>query len=649
MAWAPLVMYLLPAIFMTSNTQTQFDNVTAASSIGEAFWMRASSTPDAKLFTVAVAPDSNATRVWQTETYSSAGPKIARIAHHLRSIGVGKGTPVAILSQTRPEWMLADIAIQTVGGIAVSVYQSLPAHDAGYILFDSKASIVFVENEEQAQKISQLRHNPCPIPEHEAVAASEVQLDIQHIISFERVESLPNAVSFTDIIGNANYPVQPPSIPSDLSRHCTASYVYTSGTTGPPKGVVQTHENHLVNVEQVSQAGVFLLNGSLFLYLPLAHSFARLAYYVGFLTSAHLILPAITDRKTSKVDLASIARDIREAGACVLPSVPRLFEKMAAALQAKAAGKTLQQKILGLCIKNALQTYPHRVQGKPLSLWDQLLYQGLAPIRAKIKAQLFGANFRHGISGGAKLDKEVNKFFDALGLLICEGYGLTETCVATHVNLPKRRKIGSVGPALERMEVQISPHDGEILMRGPNVTQGYLHRPQATKDSWDSEGWFHTGDVGRMDEEGFLYITDRKKELVITAGGKKIPPQSIEGLFKRHPFISQSLFFGEGKPHCVMLFTLNEVELKSLLTSQGFKIPADTKLSRLPAVQSLVQKAVDDANAGLASFETIKHFSILDEDFTIENGLLTPTMKMKRKAITARHRDAIEALYALPH
>jgi long-chain acyl-CoA synthetase len=152
-----------------------------------------------------------------------------------------------------------------------------------------------------------------------------------------------------------------------------------------------------------------------------------------------------------------------------------------------------------------------------------------------------------------------------------------------------------------------------------------------------------------MDEEGFLYITDRKKELVITAGGKKIPPQSIEGLFKRHPFISQSLFFGEGKPHCVMLFTLNEVELKSLLTSQGFEIPADTKLSRLSAVQSLVQKAVDDANAGLASFETIKHFSILDEDFTIENGLLTPTMKMKRKAITARHRDAIEALYALPH
>lgn len=634
---------------MISNTQSQFDNVTAASSIGEAFWMRATSTPEAKLFTVAVAPDSTATRVWQTETYASASPKIARIAHHLRALGVGKGTPVAIMSQTRPEWMLADIAIQTLGGIAVSIYQSLPAHDAGYILFDSKATIVFVENEEQAQKITQLKKSPCPIPEHEGVAASTVQLDIQHVISFERVEPCHEAVTFSDIISDARYPTAAPSIPPDLSRHCTASYVYTSGTTGPPKGVVQTHQNHLINVEQVSHAGVFLLNGSLFLYLPLAHSFARLAYYVGFLTSAHLILPAVIDRKTSKIDLASVARDLREAGACVLPSVPRLFEKMAAALQAKAAGRTFQQKILRLCIKNAVKTYPQRLVGTPLSIWDQLLYQGLAPIRAKIKAQLFGANFRHGISGGAKLDTEVNKFFDALGLLICEGYGLTETCVATHVNLPHRRKIGSVGPALEQVEVRISPEDGEIMMRGPNVTQGYLHRPQATSDSWDSEGWFHTGDVGRMDDEGFLYITDRKKELVITAGGKKIPPQSIEGLFKRHPFISQTLFFGEGKPHCVMLITLNEVELKGLLTSQGFEIPADTKLSKLPAVQSLVQKAVDDANAGLASFETIKHFLILDEDFSIENGLLTPTMKMKRKAITTRYRDIIESLYALPH
>jgi long-chain acyl-CoA synthetase len=329
----------------------------------------------------------------------------------------------------------------------------------------------------------------------------------------------------------------------------------------------------------------------------------------------------------------------------VLPSVPRLFEKMGAAIQARATGSSLQHKILSLCIRNAQQTYERRTKGQRLGILEQVLFNGLAPIRAKIKAQLFGAGFRHGISGGAKLDPGVNAFFDSLGIVICEGYGLTETCVATHVNLPSKRKIGTVGPALERVEVRIAPGDGEILMRGPNITQGYLHRPQATADAWDSDGWFHTGDVGRLDEDGFLSITDRKKELVVTAGGKKIAPISVEGLFKRHPFISQALYYGDGKPHCVMLFTLNEVELRAMLKQQGFEVPSDAKLGTLPAVTALVDEAVKDANATLASYETIKSFAILAEDFTIDNGLLTPTMKMKRKAIVARYKDTLESLY----
>jgi long-chain acyl-CoA synthetase len=623
----------------------RYDNVARSKSIADAFWLRAQEAPDSILYRWATAPSADATRVWHTETYASAKPKIARIAYHLKSLGVGVGSTVAIMSQTRPEWMLADIAIQTIGGIAVSIYQSLPAHEAGYLLFDSKAQVIFVENEEQAQKIALLRKSPCPIPEREGSPASEEQLSIPHVISFERVEALA-ALMVATIINDKSLPTEPPPVPAEIGRDHIASYVYTSGTTGPPKGVVQTHGNHLTNVEQVSHAGVFILDGSLFLYLPLAHSFARLAYYVGFLTSAHLALPAITDHATSKVDLASVARDIREAGASVLPSVPRLFEKMGAAIQARAVGSSLQQKILSLCLKNAQQTYERRIKGESLGILEQILYSVLAPIRAKVKAQLFGATFQHGISGGAKLDSSVNKFFDSLGILICEGYGLTETCVATNVNLPNKRKIGSVGPALERIEIRICPADGEIVMRGPNVTQGYLDRPKATAESWDSEGWFHTGDVGRLDEEGFLYITDRKKELVVTAGGKKIPPQSIEGLFKKHPFISQSLYFGDGKPHCVMLFTLNTVELKAMLKYEGFDIGPTTDITTLPAVVSLVEKAVQDANATLASYETIKHFKILPEDFTIENGLLTPTMKMKRKAIVARYKDTIESLYS---
>ena len=460
---------------MSINVAEQYDNVANAKSIPDAFWSRALSNPDDKLYVAAIAPSAVATRVWNTETYASATPKIARIAHYLKSLGVGLGTPVAIMSQTRPEWMLVDIAIQTLGGITVSIYQSLPAHEAGYLLFDSKAQILFVENEEQAQKVAHLLSAPCPIPEHEGVAACEVKVPISHVVAFEKVEAT-KATLLSTILADTSISEVPPPVPNELSRNHVASYVYTSGTTGPSKGVVQTHGNHLTNVEQVSHAGVFLLNGSLFLYLPLAHSFARLAYYVGFLTSAWLVLPAITDHRTSKIDLSSTARDLREAGASVLPSVPRLFEKMAAGIQARAAGTSLQQRILSLAISNAVKTYERRMKGAPLGIVEHILFNGLAPVRAKIKAQLFGSSFCHGISGGAKLDPGVNRFFDALGIVICEGYGLTETCVATRVNIPHKRRIGSVGPALEKVEVKISPEDNEICMRGPNITQGYLNR-----------------------------------------------------------------------------------------------------------------------------------------------------------------------------
>jgi long-chain acyl-CoA synthetase len=562
----------------------------------------------------------------------------------LKSIGVGVGTPVAIVSHTRPEWALVDIAIQSLGAVTVSIYQSLPWHEVGYILYDSKAAIVVIENEEQAQKIQQLRTTPCPIPERESFPASDELLHITHVISFEKLDTDVGAVLLDQLVQDEQLSSSPPPLPA-VTRESISSIVYTSGTTGPPKGVPQTNGNHLTNVRQAAESGVFVLDGSLFLYLPLAHSFARLAYYIGFLSSATLIFPAVVDHKTSKVDLASVARDIREGAASVIPSVPRLFEKMAAAIQARAAGRGLQQKILALCIRNAQAVYAARQNGRAPGILQRIVYDGLAPVREKVKAQLFGTAFSHGISGGAKLDPTVNRFFDALGILVCEGYGLTETCVATHVNVPTRRKIGTVGTALKDVEVRIAPEDGEILLRGPNVTRGYLNRPQATAESWDADGWFRTGDIGALDAEGFLSITDRKKELIVTAGGKKIAPQGIEALFKRYPFISQAFLFGEGKPYCIMLFTINDLETRSMLSEQGVSLTPDTKLSQVDALRKLVAQAVDRANSELSSYETIKRYTILDEDFTIENGLLTPTLKMKRKSIRAQHLALIESLY----
>jgi long-chain acyl-CoA synthetase len=622
-----------------------FANVTEAKNIADAFWRRATEHPDSELYRYALASSPNATRVWKTETYRSATTQIARIAHFLAAQGVTTGTPVAILSNTRREWMLVDIAIQTLGGITVSIYQSLPAPEAGFILHDAGASIVFIENEEQAQKVAWLNSNACPIPERDTLPATEARLRFTSVISFERTTSFEGSILLTSIIENANLPTTPPAIPQSITRDSVASYVYTSGTTGPPKGVIQTHGNHLANVEQASYAEVFAPQGSMFLYLPLAHSFARLVYYVGFLTSTTLVLPAIVDHSTSKLDLSSTARDIREGNATVLPSVPRLFEKMASSLKARTSGKGIQSKVLALCVKNALAVSKKRASNQTLGIIEEMVFKGLSGVREKIRAQLFGPAFTHGISGGAKLDPEVNRFFNALGILICEGYGLTETCVATNVNLPKNYKIGSVGPAFRGVEIRIIPEDGEICMRGPNVTQGYLHRPQATREAWDSEGWFHSGDVGRVDEDGFLYITDRKKELVITAGGKKIPPTSIEGMFKRSSFISHAFFYGEGKPYCVMLLTLNDVETRVILANQGIVPTKDQRLSQVPEVRAMVESAVTSANLELASYETIKRFAILDEDFSIENGLLTPTMKMKRKVIAQRYAETISSLY----
>lgn len=628
---------------MTEGSSAPHQFVASSKSLGDAFWARARAFPGEELLKFAISPSSSGTRTWKDESYSSAGPKVARLANFLQALGVGPGTPVAIMSQTRAEWILADIAIQTLGAITVSIYHSQHAPEAGFVLYDSGAGVVFVENEEQMAKVEWLRGNDCPIPARESFPECSVHVPIETVISFEPISSAQGTRCISEIFQDSSLSPEPPPVPLAVGRDSVASYVYTSGTTGPPKGVIQTHGNHLSNVEQASKSGVFLADGPLFLYLPLAHSFARLIHYIGCLTSAHLVLPAIADHRSSRIDLSSVARDLRESGVAVVPSVPRLFEKMAAALRARAEGGKLQQRLLRLCISNAESTYERRVKGKPLGIIERIAFDGFQPIRAKIKRELFGAHFSHAISGGAKLDPGVNRFFDALEITVCEGYGLTETCVATHVNRPSLRKIGSVGPAFEGVETRISPEDGEILLRGPNVTRGYLNRPQATQDAWDADGWFHTGDVGSLDEEGFLFITDRKKELVITAGGKKIPPTSIEGQFKRFSFISHAFLYGEGRPYCVMLFTLNEPELRSLLTSSG--IPLDHELSEMSAVRGLVQDAVSKVNEGLATYESIKSFAILGEDFSIENGLLTPTLKMRRKQITLRYLPLLSSLY----
>lgn len=626
-------------------TPSRYQHIETSQSLGEAFLNLASTIPSTTLLRYPTASSADAVRIWHTVSYSEATKGIARIAHYLKELGVGVGTPVAIVSNTRIEWMLTDMAIQMLGGITVSIYQSLPPSEIGFILHDSGARIVCIENQEQFDKLSWLQSNHCHIPARESVPEDSVLIQVDHTLSFEPITSAPEISTISSLItDNALSPI-PPAIPTELSRSSTSSYVYTSGTTGPPKGVIQSHGNHLCNVFQAATCGVFGGDVELFLYLPLAHSFARLIYHAGFITSTSLALPAVIDHKTSKLDLSSVARDLREANPEVLPSVPRLFEKMASAIKAKAGGAGLQSLILKYCLKNAAIVQKATEGGKNVFFHNRVAYTIFKPIRRKILHQLFGNRFRHAISGGARLDPTVTRFFDGLGAVICEGYGLTETAVATHVNVPDTRRIGSVGRSFPQVEVSISKDDGEIVIRGPNVAHGYLNRPAATESAWSSDGWFRTGDVGHVDDDGFLYITDRKKELVITAGGKKIPPSAIEGLFKGSSFISHAFFYGEGKPYCVALLTLNEVEIRATLQNRNALIDSEAPLHTNSFVVSEIDRIVQEVNRNLASYESIKKFYILDEDFTIENGLLTPTLKMKRKMIVERYAVQLESLY----
>lgn len=564
---------------------------------------------------------TNQRREWKQSLYKDVLNRVVQTAALLKSLGVKRGDRVAIFSNTRPEWSECDYAILWCGAVTVSLYPSLLPDEIAYILRDSDARIVILENEELLQKLR---------------AAQKLSpLNISEVISLERLSDLSQAKLLSEEIARfqgANVPLP------EIDRESLAAIVYTSGTTGEPKGVMQTHGNHLANVAQASEVGIFSFNGSIFLYLPLAHSFARLIQHIGFLTPIELRFPAILNRSSSKIDLTALALDLREANSMHLATVPRLLEKMKHGVETLSHKGGVSGWLLKLTIANALKVY----RGKG-GVIDQLIFNGLAPIREKVKKRLFGADFKWAISGGAKLPEDVNEFFDALGMQIYEGYGLTETCVATNVNLPGRKKIGSVGPVFPNLAIKLA-QDGEICYRGPNISPGYFNKPQATAASWDSEGWFSTGDIGRIDADGFLFITDRKKDIMVTAGGKNIPPLPIESKLKSSPFVSQVILLGEGRAFCAALFTLNLEEIN--LKCMQLNIPVEGELHDNQQIKGWIADFLGQVNQTLPSFEQIKRFSILPGDFSVDNGLLTPTMKLRRKVILERYKAEIEELYS---
>jgi len=566
---------------------------------------------------------------WKTLTWREVGEAVRKVALGLITLGRSKGDTIALLSSSRAEWVQADFAIFSVGGITVPVYPSYPPDLIAYIVNDSGARTIFVEDATQLAKVLEVREK-MPALEHVIVMTGyDAPQPPKAVMTWQTLRRLgrDNAEAHKSTLAERVTTTRP----DDL-----ASIVYTSGTTGPPKGVMQTHGNHIA-AQASGQKSTPVQEGWVhLLFLPLAHSFARLESFLGV---NHGLTTAFAE------NLDKMRENLVEVKPHFICSVPRVFEKVYAGVLAKAAaGSGLKQKIFHWAVSVGRDVSRHQQRGQPVPTMLELKRKiAHKLVFSKLHAGL-GGRLQWAISGGAPLSRDIAEFFHAAGILILEGYGLTETCPVGTFNRPDKFKFGSVGQALEGIELKIAA-DGEILFRGPNIARGYFKQPEATAEVFESGGWFHTGDIGRLDEEGFLFITDRKKDLIVTAGGMNIAPQNIENLLKADPFISQVMVHGDRRPYPVALITLNPDELAKFAREQGVLTSDPAALVKHPKIVERVSRTVEEKNTNLQSYAKVKKFAILPVDFTPEGGELTPTLKVKRKVVSEKYKKELESLY----
>jgi len=539
---------------------------------------------------------------WREVSWEEATRAVDEIANGLLSLGIGKDDAAGILGRTNVEWVLFDYALGSIGVIGAGIYPSLPPRDCAYILDHSDAVAVLVENDEQRAKIDAERDN---LPK------------LRHVFSFDDLDDLRAkgrkfAGENPDALERAR---------AEVGEDDLFTYIYTSGTTGPPKACMISHRNYYSMVGAVDDVPSFIGPDDLILlYLPLAHNFGRCLHLLaGYVGCSIAFCP-------DALRVGEVATDVKPT---VLPSVPRVFEKVHTAVLASFDEATgVKRTLIDWALRVGERVSAKEQAGGTVPAWlavqhriaDKLVY-------SKIKAKL-GGRLRLPISGGAPLAKEIAEFFHTIDILICEGYGQTECTTASNVNMPGRFRFGTVGPAIPGIEVKTAG-DGEVLIRGPNVFGGYYKDEAATREVLDEDGWLRTGDVGSI-EDGFLAITDRKKDIIVTAGGKNVSPQNIENELKASKYVSQALVIGDRRPYLTALITLDEA-------AKGLSNP-----------QGLIQEVVDEVNEGKASFEQVKRFAVLERDFSPEHDEVTPTLKLKRKIVQEHFASEIEALYAQP-
>jgi len=575
------------------------------------------------------APDRACTRqkrdgAWKDSTWGELGQRARALSDGLASLGVKPGDRVAILGETTTEWVLAGVGSWGAGAINVPIYQSNKAHEVQYILENSGARWIFCDSEAQVAKVREARSQ---LPELQGI----VRFAGAARDGFER--TLADLEALGAAWGKANPDAHARRV-AGVTLQDPACFIYTSGTTGNPKGVVLTHGNWVYEATAVEQLRLVEPDDVILLFLPMAHSFAQVMQAVWFKVGNTV---AVVESLEKIVDNAG------EVKPTVMPSVPRIFEKAYNAVVSKGlATPGLKGKLFKMALEGLDRWVEAREQGKEaggigLFLGKKLVFPKLA---AALKER-FGGRMRRFVSGGAPLSPKINWFFHHCGLEILEGYGLTESSAGTFVNRPGENRIGTVGPPVPGTEVRIAA-DGEILIRGPCVMKEYYRNPAATAEAL-KDGWLQTGDIGRLDERGSLQITDRKKDIIVTAGGKNVAPQNLENELKTDPFISQVVVHGDKRRFLSALVTVNEENVRKWAAENGVTLAA--RLHEDPVVKERIQKAIDALNARQASYSTIKRFALLERDFAQETGELTPTLKVKRKVVSERHKALLDSFY----
>ena len=564
---------------------------------------------------------------WVALSFADLLSQVQAFSIGLHELGVNAGDRLAILSENRPEWAVTDFACLACRCADVPVYPTLPAHQIEYILRDSGAVAVCCSSAAQLAKILEIRgHLPT----------------LKTIIVFDNDAASAGALTFEAVLARgrtalAKYPTWRADAlavkPDDL-----ATLIYTSGTTGDPKGVMLTHGN--ITSDVVAGLQVLDLRGSdeCLSFLPLSHIFERMAGHYCMTQQG-----AIINYATS---IEAVPIEMGELRPTVVCSVPRLYEKIyARVLENAMAGSPLKQKIF-LWAKRVGETWAElAIEGRAIPALLGMQYRvAYALVFTKLAARV-GGRLRFFVSGGAPLSAEIARFFFAAGLPIMEGYGLTETSPVITVNGFGRARLGTVGKVVPGVEVRIAA-DGEILTRGPNVMKGYYNKPEATAEVMSEGGWFHTGDIGELDADSFLKITDRKKDIIVTAGGKNIAPQPIENLVKTNPFVLSAVMIGDKRKYPVMLVVPNMEALRKWADAEGMTGRTDTALLSDIVVHNKLTDEIKKTLRELAQYEMPKKFLILDRDFSIEAGELTPTLKVKRRVVEKVHQDRIEELYA---